>query len=241
MGQNTSLRDGSSGFASGMRTWDAADILMPPFSPLSIALHHFRSIDPYNTASHQKIMHHYTYFPSILGHAAVSVAASAAAKPCTFIGVGSLRARHVQARIETHCAGLWRSFLGVLIRLPGMNGCATVRACSHLPRGVAHASEHGPRVPRRRPLRRVPPVRHLGTRGIHQGRGRLRQAQLAHAPAGAVSGALVRARVPSVDGSAKRRRRGDKGTTTCHPCPQADYWKRGVATGNATWSDEACG
>ena len=26
MGENTCLRDGSSGFASGMRTWDAADI-----------------------------------------------------------------------------------------------------------------------------------------------------------------------------------------------------------------------
>ena len=34
-GSNTSLRDGSSGFASGMRTRDAADIPMPPFSPLS--------------------------------------------------------------------------------------------------------------------------------------------------------------------------------------------------------------
>ena len=42
-GSNTScLRDGSSGFASGMRTWDAADMTMPPFAPLSRSLHVLR-------------------------------------------------------------------------------------------------------------------------------------------------------------------------------------------------------
>ena len=73
-----------------------------------------------------------------------------------------------------------------------------MNARPYLPRGVANAAEHRPRVPCRCPLRRLPPVCHLETVSGHQRLCRAHEPHLAHVATGAVSGALVGTGVPLV-------------------------------------------